>query len=418
MNNPNYRIGVFMWYDSNIKDYAEINYKINKLYCEKYGYTLIKSHERLYTNRKPHWERIPLLLKYINDDMFDYLIWIDADAYFYIDAPPIENVIISHLDKLIIFSGDTDIKNNFICEINSGFFILKSCGETKTILEKWGYDEELFSSKEILNQNYFGRGTWNDQAVLRLMYDHNILNLKNESIVIDYGILQHFNKSHNLKNKLYELKDTPFVFHSTNGNNMNFNNRVTNAEQYFSYITLNKYKQFINPNIQISKKIISDIIFNGENKKMLVFGLGYDSELWYNLTNKNTYFIEDNKDYINLNKNINSDNIIYHKYNGINVKNSLKLTYEQVNRYNIPKKILENAPYDIILVDGPTGMNDNCPGRLLPIFWSKKYLSKQGTIVYIDDSNRTLEKKCINRYYIGCPKYYFNERLGTIKIIL
>lgn len=36
-------IGIFMWYDNNIKEYAEINYKINKIYCDKYGYTLIKS---------------------------------------------------------------------------------------------------------------------------------------------------------------------------------------------------------------------------------------------------------------------------------------------------------------------------------------------------------------------------------------
>ena len=33
---------------------------------------------------------------------------------------------------------------------------------------------------------------------------------------------------------------------------------------------------------------------------MLVFGLGYDSKMWYN-GNKNTYFIESNDEYISLN---------------------------------------------------------------------------------------------------------------------
>lgn len=36
---------------------------------------------------------------------------------------------------------------------------------------------------------------------------------------------------------------------------------------------------------------------------MLVFGLGYDSKMWYEGTNKNTYFVENNEKYIELNKN-------------------------------------------------------------------------------------------------------------------
>ena len=77
------KIGVFMWFDDNIKKYAENNYKINKIYCEKYNYQIIKSNSKLLVNKKPNWERIPLLLKYL--DEFDYLIWIDADAHFYFD---------------------------------------------------------------------------------------------------------------------------------------------------------------------------------------------------------------------------------------------------------------------------------------------------------------------------------------------
>ena len=30
------KVGVVMFYDDAIKDYGDINYKINKLYCEKY----------------------------------------------------------------------------------------------------------------------------------------------------------------------------------------------------------------------------------------------------------------------------------------------------------------------------------------------------------------------------------------------
>jgi len=89
---------------------------------------------------------------------------------------------------------------------------------------------------------------------------------------------------------------------------------------------------------------------------MLVFGLGYDSKLWYHLTNKNTYFIENNKYYIDMNKDI-SQNIIYYEYdNNITVKNSFSIENEILDNIHIPNKILENAPYDIIFIDSPTGL--------------------------------------------------------------
>ena len=168
MNKPNYNIGIFMWYDNNIKDYAEINYKINEIYCNKYGYTLIKSNDKLYSKRKAHWERIPLLLKYFNE--FDYLVWIDADAYFHIDSPPITNIIQEFPDKLFFFSEDRHcINTKFTNQINSGVFIVKNNEQAKHILNTWGYDDDLFK----LNNGKFG---WNDQAILIDMYHKNIDN--------------------------------------------------------------------------------------------------------------------------------------------------------------------------------------------------------------------------------------------------
>ena len=418
ITNINNRIGIFMWYDDKIISYAENNYKINQIYCEKYGYTLIKSNFRLCNERKPHWERIPLLLKYFND--FDYLIWIDADAHFYIDSPPIMNVINTYPENLFIFSGDTDIyltNNNWV--INSGFFIVKKCNKSRDILNKWITDNELYKSSE-LSKPIFGSNAWNDQAVLRLMYSKNIANITDNSIIIKYGILQHFDENHKLPENVFGLINTPFIYHCTNGKNLIFENRVNNSMKYLEKCISDKYGKFINSNIQISKFVINDILLEhyNKNKKTLVFGLGYDSELWYNATNKNTYFIENNQQYIDLNKNINNNNIIYHQYKDITVKTSLNITDDKINMFKIPQKLLELAPFDIILVDGPSGYEDKCPGRLLPLYWSKKYLSKKGTIVYVDDATRVLEKKCINKYFIDNKKVYFKDRLGTMKIYM
>lgn len=98
--------------------------------------------------------------------------------------------------------------------------------------------------------------------------------------------------------------------------------------------------EFYNKNIQISKKVIEDVFTNfTSNTKMLVFGLGYDSKMWYN-GNKNTYFIENNDKYINLSINdIPKSNIIKYEYKNINVKDSFTKMSDDINKYVIPEKI-------------------------------------------------------------------------------
>lgn len=179
-------------------------------------------------------------------------------------------------------------------------------------------------------------------------------------------------------------------------------------------------KQFYSNSIQIHFSVINDIIeecFN-KNLKMLVFGLGYDSELWYNATNNNTFFVENNQTYIDLNKNIPKNHIIKYDYKNITVKDSFDMSDEKLNAYNIPKELLDLAPFDIIIIDGPAGYSDNRPGRLLPIYWSKNYLSKPGSIFYVDDSRRSLEAHCINRFLINHKIKHFPERSGCDKFLL
>lgn len=217
-----YKLCILMWYTDDIKKYANINYKINKLYCKKYDYDIIKSHERTYKNRKPHWERLPLLLKYI--DKYDYIIWIDADAFFYKNAPPITNVIDNYPDKTFIFSGDSP-KND---KINSGFFITKNNKLGKDILKLWAYSDDLYKKRIKPFQ---------DQGVIRLIYKKNILNIKEHSKFITYGILQHYDSKMILKNPQYGLTNKPFVLHLTK---FNKENRIKKSNKYYLKIILPK----------------------------------------------------------------------------------------------------------------------------------------------------------------------------------
>jgi hypothetical protein len=149
---------------------------------------------------------------------------------------------------------------------------------------------------------------------------------------------------------------------------------------------------------------------------MLVFGLGYDSKMWYN-GNKNTYFVEDNDVYIQLNKNdIPLTNIIKYSYKNINVKKSFTMSDEAISQYCIPKELKELGPFDIILIDGPEGWNILKSGRLIPYYWASQ-LSKPGTIIYGDDSKRALENYCIRKFFKNKKKFVSNDRHGCTKII-
>jgi len=86
--------------------------------------------------------------------------------------------------------------------------------------------------------------------------------------------------------------------------------------------------------------------------------------------------------------------------------------------YTIPQKILENGPYDIILIDGPEEYTLESPGRRLPCFWTKHFLSKPGTLVYLDDVKRQLESFCIKTYFNDNKKLFFPNRLGCCKILM
>jgi hypothetical protein len=176
--------------------------------------------------------------------------------------------------------------------------------------------------------------------------------------------------------------------------------------------------EYYNSNIQIDKSVINDVFthFNS-NSKMLVFGLGYDSKMWYEGNKKNTFFIENKDEYIKMNiKDIPQDNIIKYDYK-TTCSSCIKLTDNEINDFKIPEKIVKEGPFDIIIIDGPEGFSPEKPGRLIPCYWSTM-LSKPGTVIYVDDSNRHLENFCIKKYFQQYQKKEFPNRDKCTKIYI
>jgi len=190
------KICVVMFYTENIKSYGDINYLINKHYCDKYDITLFRTSQKSLKNRNPMWERIPLILKHLPH--YEYVIWIDADAFFYENAKDIRSIIQQYPRKSFIFSNDR--LNN---HINTGFFIVKNNPYSKLFLKEWCFNNVL----KKLNPY----PCWPDQGVLIYMYRHNLYHIKKNSICISYGDLQHFPRD-----DVLSKNQTPFVLHIAN----------------------------------------------------------------------------------------------------------------------------------------------------------------------------------------------------------
>lgn len=210
------RVAVVMFYDDAIREYGDLTLQINQLYCQKHGLDLICGREKKYTNRHPAWERLPLILEHLSK--YDYLVWIDADAFFYYHSISIVEFIQSNPTPDFLFSQDFGNRN-----LNTGIFVVKNTNYAHIFLNKWAYDEELYKLNPYPQ--------WWDQGVLIKMLEYNTLDIQKRSAYYDYGVLQHF-----YKHELVAHKFKPFIMHLASWPK---NERVMTSKVYLDMIKTN-----------------------------------------------------------------------------------------------------------------------------------------------------------------------------------
>jgi len=211
------RIAILTWYDDNAERYGHNCWSINKIYCEKHNYTLIKSSKKVYKDRSAHWERFPLMLTFIEN--YDYIMWVDADAFFYIDSPPLEPLI-KEYNKDIIFSEDCGKTEDNPPYINSGIIILKNTERVINIIKKWAYSKELMIKYSKIDIDFWIE----DQALIRGFYKDDIDNIQDISIIAPYLKLQHF-----FKEDVGVDDPKPYIYHLAG---RDFETRVNETQEY------------------------------------------------------------------------------------------------------------------------------------------------------------------------------------------
>jgi glucuronoxylan 4-O-methyltransferase len=161
--------------------------------------------------------------------------------------------------------------------------------------------------------------------------------------------------------------------------------------------------------IQLSPGELSLIIDTVKAKapcNFLVFGLGNDSTCWLRINRGGkTVFVED--DTVWFRKVIpHGQKIKAHLVNYGTLIGQWKELLDSPRRLEmaLPEEI-ENERWDVILVDGPAGWNDESPGRMKSIYHSSR-LAGNSTDVFVHDCDREVEQ-------IYCDRFLGEENLNA-----
>ena len=121
----------------------------------------------------------------------------------------------------------------------------------------------------------------------------------------------------------------------------------------------------------------------------LIFGAGFDSELWYRSTEGNIMILEEMPELV------------------AQVPNAAHYLFaSKMDQWcpvpDVPQVI--NKPWDFILIDGPGGYDKNCPGRQIPVAWAQELARKA---IFVHDYERPWERALCDKY-LGEPSEIIN----------
>jgi uncharacterized protein (TIGR01627 family) len=132
--------------------------------------------------------------------------------------------------------------------------------------------------------------------------------------------------------------------------------------------------------------------------RFLIFGAGNDSLFWAMLNRRGTtVFLEDNRSWFEkiAREHPDLDIGIVNYATELRQWKSL-LESPQALYMSLPERIVHKE-WDVILVDGPAGWNDEDPGRMKSIYMASRLVAPDGH-VFVHDCNRQIEQVYCDRF--------------------
>lgn len=203
--NENNKIAVVMFFtlDYQIGFYTM---SINKKYCEKNKYDFFVFHDipNNLKNKHPAWYKLYYIQKVFQEHNYEYVMWIDGDAFFCNSNLRIENYINSEKDFIIGRDPGYDFehfyKNKHI--VNSGVFILKN--------SKWSrkFIDNLLTNKKFYKWNL--KKNWEQEAIRESISENY------DNICKQIQIIENTNFNNNTNDVVNYVKRGGYIIHLTN----------------------------------------------------------------------------------------------------------------------------------------------------------------------------------------------------------
>ena len=174
-------------------DFASLNHHE---YSNKHGYSYVKEIVKNddYSDWHPTWIKIDVLKKYL--PLFDYVVWIDADAVFVNQEVKIEDMITDNVDLVIPKLEVDRVSGNMWTHTTTGFMIWKNSEWSNNILNT------LWDSPKQFKFEFFHEQSRLDELIydnFKINGGENILN--KDSVDIEYPLL------------LGNIRILPFSYH-------------------------------------------------------------------------------------------------------------------------------------------------------------------------------------------------------------
>ncbi len=162
------KICICMSYTDNIKEYSLLTEKINREYANYHNYDFKVFHEVM-IDRAPQWCKIKVVNELLKLDKYDYLFWIDADAFFNKKEQKLETIINDDLDNGVndVIICDDIMNSGKENTLNSGTFFVKCTDWSKDFFTMlWAYSGKY-------SYEYF-----HEQTMIENYIKDNIMNAK------------------------------------------------------------------------------------------------------------------------------------------------------------------------------------------------------------------------------------------------
>lgn len=165
----------------------------------------------------------------------------------------------------------------------------------------------------------------------------------------------------------------------------------------FDQVIARHYSHEIQMSLGQVHAIISGIAMAGPGCKLLVFGCGNDSDLWFHANaGGKTVFLENNAGWLEQTKakfpHLDIRLIDYGKRTGAE---SLPIDEKKLASFDLPEVLREETWDVIIIIDLPMGYSRKA--RSLPIYWTS-LVARPSTQVFVDNYERDLEREYADHF--------------------